>query len=236
MILKNFGALADKVKGVPKKTAVVAAAHDEHALEAVLGASADGYIDYILVGDKPKILEMAGKMGWSVPADAIVDVAEEAAAAEKAVAIIREGRGGFLMKGHLDTPTMMRAVINRETGIRTGSDISHFAIFEVPVYHKLVSCSDGGMIPYPDFEQKKAILHNALWLLRALGYDEPKVGVLASSEVVNKRLPETEDGAALKALGEKGEFGPCVIEGPISYDLAFSREAAEIKGYSSPVW
>jgi phosphate butyryltransferase len=235
MVLKNFDGLVRKVRDLPRKTAVVAAAHDEHTLESVLRASREGLIDYILVGSKPRILEICVKLGETVPADAIVDVPDPVEAAEKAVGIIRQGGGGFLIKGALETAVMMRAVINKETGIRKKNDMSHVAFFEVPVYHKLVACSDGGMIPYPDFEQKKTILHNALWLLRGLGYDRPRVAVLAASETVNRRMPETVDGAALKELGEKGVFGDCLIEGPISYDLAFSKEAAAIKGYSSPV-
>jgi len=235
MVLKNFGELAAKVRGASKQRAVVAAAHDEHALEAVLKARREGFIDYLLVGKKQAIRDIGAALGADIPDAVIVDAADEVEAADKAVALIREGRGDFLMKGRLETATIMRAVIHKDTGIRRESDMSHVAIFEVPVYHKLIACSDGGMIPYPDLEQKKAILKNALWLLRALGYDEPKVGVLAASETVNKRMPETADGAALKELGAQGAFGPCVIEGPISYDLAFDKEAAAIKGFKSPV-
>ncbi|MDR2786461.1 MAG: bifunctional enoyl-CoA hydratase/phosphate acetyltransferase [Treponema sp.] len=235
MVLNNFESLAAKVRGIPKRRAVVAAAADEHTLEAVIRASREGFIDYILVGNKSGILDIGKKLGNPIPAGAIVDAAEETEAAEKAVALIRQGRGDFLMKGKLETAALMRAVINKDTGIRKENDMSHMAIFEIPAYHKIIFVTDGGMIPYPDFNQKKTILKNALWLLRALGYDNPKVAVLAASETINKRMPETADAAALKELGEKGEFGGCVIEGPISFDLAFSKEAAAIKGYASPV-
>lgn len=235
MILNNFDSLTAKVRWIPKRTAVVAAAQDEHTLEAVIRASREGFIDYILVGNKSGILDMGKKLGEPIPGDAIVDVAEEAEAAEKAVALIRQGQGDFLMKGKLETAALMRAVISKDRGIRKENDMSHVAIFEIPVYHKLIFVSDGGMIPYPDLNQKKTILKNALWLLRALDYDNPKTAVLAATETINKRMPETADAAALKELGEKGEFGGGVIEGPVSFDLAFSKEAAAIKGYSSPV-
>ncbi|MDR2103566.1 MAG: phosphate butyryltransferase [Treponema sp.] len=235
MVLHTFNDLKMRVKELAKKTAVVAAAQDEHTLEAVLEASREGYIDYLLVGDRAEIHKTGAKLNTALPDGLIVDAASEADAAEKAVALIRQGKGSFLMKGKLETAVLMRAVINKESGIRKESDMSHVALFELPAYHKIIFATDGGMIPYPDFNQKRVILKNALWLLRALGYDKPKAAVLAASETVNKRMPETADALSLKELGEKGEFGSCIIEGPISLDLAFSTEAAAIKGYASPV-
>lgn len=213
----------------------MAAAGNAEVLEAVFRASREGYIDYILVGDQTKIVEICGQMGETLPPDMVVDTDDEIQAAEKAVALIRQGKGDFLIKGMIETATLMRAVINRDTGIRRESDMSHVAIFEVSVYPKLIFATDGGMIPYPSLEQKITILKNALTLLRALGYDKPKVAVLAATETVNKRMPETADGLALKEMAERGEFGDCIVEGPISYDLALSKEAAGIKGYTSPV-
>jgi phosphate butyryltransferase len=235
VVLNNFDCLAASLRGIPRRKAVVAAAQDEHTLEAVTRAAREGFIDYILVGNKAGILDMGKKLGAAIPADAVVDAPDETEAAEKAVALIRQGRGDFLMKGKLETAVLMRAVVNKDRGIRGEGDMSHVAIFELPVYHKLIFITDGGMIPYPSLDQKKTILRNALGLLGVLGYDKPKAAVLAATETVNKRMPETADAAALKELGGKGEFGGCLIEGPVSLDLAFSREAAAIKGYSSPV-
>jgi phosphate butyryltransferase len=235
MVLHSFADLAGKVRNIAKKTAVVAAAHDEHALEAVLDASREGCVDYLLVGDREKIHEIAAKLRYNVADNAIIDAVSEIDAAEKAVALIREEKGDFLMKGKLETAVLMRAVINKETGIRKESIMSHVAFFEVPAYHKLLGATDGGMIPYPTLEQKSSIIKNAVGLFRTLGYERPKIAVLAASETVNERMPETGDARALKESGEKGELGDCFVEGPISLDLTLSKESAAIKGYTSPV-
>jgi phosphate butyryltransferase len=235
MVLHTFNDLTARVKNLAKKTAVVAAAHDEHALEAVLMASKEGYIDYLLVGNKEKIYEIATHLKFTIRSSTIVEAASETDAAEKAVALIREGKGDFLMKGKLETATLMRAVINKETGIRKESAMSHVAFFELPVYSKLLGVTDGGMIPYPTLEQKILIIKNAVELFKTLGYERPKIAVLAASETVNERMPETGDALALKEYGAKGELGDCFVEGPISLDLTLSKESAAIKGYESPV-
>jgi phosphate butyryltransferase len=234
-VLHSFNDLTAKVKNITKKTAVVAAAHDEHALLAVLEASREGYIDYLLVGNRAKIHEIAAMLNSKVADNTIIDAASDTEAAEKAVALIREGKGNFLMKGKLETATLMRAVINKETGIRKESVMSHVAFFEVPAYHKLLASTDGGMIPYPTLEQKAVIIKNAVALFKTLGYERPKIAVLAASETVNERMPETADAASLKESCAKGELGDCVVEGPISLDLTLSAESAAIKGYASPV-
>jgi phosphate butyryltransferase len=113
--------------------------------------------------------------------------------------------------------------------------MSHVALFEVPAYHKILGITDGGMIPYPTLEQKVSIIKNAAELFKALGYERPKIAVLTASETVNERMPETGDAKALKEYGEKGEWGDCFVEGPVSLDLTLSKESAAIKGYESPV-
>jgi phosphate butyryltransferase len=235
MILKDFNSLTVMVRGIPKRTAVVAAAQDWHTLEAVIRASREGFIDYILVGNKSKILDICDKLGAAIRADAIVDAREETEAAEKAVALIRQGKAGFLIKGKLETATLMRAVINKGTGIRRENSMSHLAFFELSMYPKLLGVTDGGMIPYPTFEQKETIIKNAAGLFKTLGYKTPKIAVLAASETVNERMPETEDAKMLKERCKKGELGDCFVEGPVSLDLALSRESAAIKGYESPI-
>lgn len=235
MILKNFDGLTEIVRGIPGRTAVVAAAHDEHTLEAVLTASQKVCIDYLLVGNRKKIHEIAAKLHSTVADSTIFDAVSETVAAEKAVSLIREGKGDFLMKGKMETAILMRAVINRETGIRRENTMSHVALFEVPAYCKLLGVTDGGMIPYPTLEQKASIIKNASGVFKTLGYERPKIAVLAASETVNERMPETGDAKTLKGYCEKGEFGDCFVEGPISLDLALSKESAAIKGYESPV-
>jgi phosphate butyryltransferase len=235
VVLNNFDGLEAMVRGVPKRKAVVAAAQDGHTLEAVIRASQEGVIDHILVGNRRGILAVCEKLGAAVQADAIVDAEGETDAAEKAVALIRRGEGDFLMKGKLETAVLMRAVINKEAGIRGDSAMSHVAFFELPVYPKLLAVTDGGMIPYPTFDQKEIIIKNAAGLFQTLGYRTPKIAVLAASETVNERMPETGDAKTLKERGGRGELGDCFVEGPVSLDLALSGESAAIKGYESPI-
>jgi phosphate butyryltransferase len=235
MELQNFNGLAARAGGIEKKTAVVAAAHDGHTLGAVLQAVKEGYLDCLLVGNRKMIIQTAAGLGFTLPHDTVIDAATDTEAAEKAVALIRERNGGILVKGKLETATLMRAVVNKETGIRGENTMSHIALFEAPAYPKLLGVTDGGMIPYPSLEQKKAIIKNAARFFRTLGYKRPKIAVLAASETVNERMPETGEAQALKECCERKELGDCYVEGPVSLDLALSREAAVLKGYESPI-
>ena len=139
------------------------------------------------------------------------------------------------MKGKIQTSDLLRAVVNKEKGLRTGSVMSHLVIHELPTYHKLLAVTDGGMMMYPNVDEKKQIIENAVNTLIAMGYDEPKVAVLAAVETVNPKMPESVDAGILKEMNQRGEIKNCMVEGPISYDLTMSKESAEIKGFNSPV-
>ena len=212
----------------------VAAAGDAHTIEAVLRARAEGIVTPILVGDKAVIDQVLAELGEHIPAEDIHDEPDLAEAARKAVALVRAGEADFLMKGKLDTSVLLKAVVNKETGLGKGGVMSHFTAFEIPTYHKLLMPVDGGMVTYPTLEQKKAIIENTVGALRAMGYDCPKVGVLACVEKLNPKMPETVEGDALKQMNQRGELTGCVVEGPISYDCAVSREIAAFKGFESP--
>jgi len=235
MVISGFPALRDKLHDLPPKTAVVAAAHDEHTLQAVFAARRDGLIRPILVGRKEEILSIACRLGEEADPSQVVDAGEDPDCAAKSVELIRSGEGSMLIKGMLPTGTLLKAVVNRETGIRASEVMSHVAILDVPSYHKLLYVTDGGMVVAPDLEQKRHILRNTLDFCRFLGYDCPKAAALCAVETVNPAMPETADAAALKAEGERGDFGPCLVEGPIALDLATDSEAARVKGYHSPV-
>lgn len=236
MVVKNFDELISKVKGYPQaKRMVVAAAGEEHTLEAALHARKEGIVTPVLVGDKAKIVEILGKLGETVPEEDIYDVPDVVEAAEKSVALIREGKGDFLMKGYLDTSVLLKAVVNKENGLGKGGVMSHFTMFEIPGAEKILVAVDGGMVTYPTLEQKKAIIENTVGVLHAFGYENPKVGVLACVEKINPKMPETVEADALKQMNLNGELTGCVVEGPISYDCAMSKEVAELKGFKSEV-
>ena len=236
MMFKSFKELIEKVQndGSKKVVAVVSAA-DEHTLEAVFEARKDNIVEPILIGNKLKIKEILDKLKVQLDDDAIIEAEDDAAAAAKAVELIHESKADFIMKGKIQTADLLKAVVNKEKGLRTGSVMSHVAIYEVPTYHKLLAITDGGMMLYPNVDEKKQILENAVNAFLAMGYEEPKVAVLAAVENVNPKMPETVDADILKKMNEAGEIKNCIVEGPISYDLSMSKESAELKGYSSPV-
>lgn len=235
MVISGFQELKTKLHDLPVKQAVVAAAHDEHTLQAVFTARRDGFIRPILVGEREEICSIARRLGEELEEDQVIQASGEQACAEQSVALIREGRGELLIKGMLQTGTMLKAVVSKEKGIRRSQVMSHVAILDVPSYHKLLFITDGGMVVAPDLEQKRHILKNAVEFCHFLGYERPKAAALCAVETVTASMPETEDAARLKEEGARGDFGPCEVEGPISLDLATDREAARTKHYESPV-
>ena len=235
MVISSFSALKSRLQHLSPREAVVAAAHDEHTLQAVFSARRDGLIRPILVGRRNEIRSIARSLGEELSPEQIVDAQDNLECAARSVALIREGKGDILIKGMLQTGTLLKAVVHRETGIRASQVMSHVAILDVPRYHKLLFITDGGMVVAPNLEQKGHILKNAVDFCRFLGYERPKAAALCAVETVNPAMPETGDALSLKEAGERGEFGPCIVEGPISLDLATDREAALVKGYHSPV-
>lgn len=236
MEYKSFDDLIKKVQNLDsmKKVAVVSA-QDEHTLEAVFKAKKDNIVEPILIGNKKKIIEILSRLHESVLEESIINVESDSEAAEKAVELINENKADFIMKGKIQTADLLRAVVNKENGLRTGKVMSHIVIHEIPTYHKLLAVTDGGMMMYPSLDEKKQILENAVSTFLALGYENPKVAVLAAVETVNPKMQESVDADMLKKLNIKGEIKNCIVEGPISYDLTMSKESASIKGFVSPV-
>lgn len=235
MVYRSFEELIQAAKSRPQMARMaVAAAGDSHTIQAVLRARKERIAAPILVGDRNRILQILKELEETVPEKDIYNEPDAAKAAEKAVMLIRSGEADFLMKGKLDTAVLLREVVNGEHGLGKGSVMSHFTIFEVPTYHKLLVPVDGGMVTYPTLTQKKAIIENTVGTLRDIGYDCPKVGVLACVEKLNPKMPETVEANALKEMNCRGEISDCIVEGPISYDCAISREVAEEKDFHSP--
>jgi phosphate butyryltransferase len=236
MELKNFQELIAKVQNNDsKKRVAVAAAHDEHTLEAVFRAAKDKLVEPVLIGDKEKIKKILKNLNVEFDEDSIISTNSDQEAAEKTVELINENKADFIMKGKLQTADLLKAVVNKEKGLRTGKVMSHVAILEVPTYHKLISITDGGMMMYPDLEEKKQIIENAVDVFLSMGYECPKVAVLAAVETVNPKMPETVDADLLKKMNQDGVIKNCLVEGPISVDLTLNKESAEIKGFNSPV-
>jgi len=231
---KNFYELNDHIPA-GAGTLVVASAHDKFTLEAVFTAAREYDIRYILVGDRDKIISLSSETGYSIDDAYIVDGYDDIDCADKAVSLLKEGAGDALMKGLIDTGVLLRAVLNKNSGIRGSGTLSHLAILETPGYHKLIGITDGGMIPDPAFDQKVDIVINAVNYFNRIGYECPKVAALCASEMVNPKIQETVDAEMLQKMCQKGGLGKCLLEGPLSFDLAVSKESAVKKEFSSEI-
>ena len=217
-MIKNFEQLKEMLKAMPvKRKVAVVPAQDEHTLEAISHAYRDGMVEPVLIGDEPKIREILAQIGTDADKMTIIHVEDPTEAIQ--------------MKGKTETGALMKVLVNRERGIRKNDTMSLLAFMESPNYHKVFAITDVGLLTYPSKDQKKAAIQNAVEAFHALGVEQPKVAILAAVEKVNPKMKETVEAAEIKEEGVEG----CIIEGPISYDLAMDPASAPIKGYVSPV-
>lgn len=231
-MIKNFEQLKEMLKAMPvKRRVAVVPAQDEHTLEAISHAYKDGMVEPVLIGDEPKIREILARIGTDADKMTIIHVEDPTEAIQKAADMARDGEVDCIMKGKTETGALMKVLVNRERGIRKNDTMSLLAFMESPNYHKVFAITDVGLLTYPSKEQKKAAIENAVEAFHALGVEEPKVAILAAVEKVNPKMKETVEAAEIKEEGVPG----CIIEGPISYDLAMDPASAPIKGYVSPV-
>jgi len=233
MSFKHFDALKKRVQGKRVKSIAVAAAEDAHALASLKDLLVQIKVRYFLVGNREQIKQICQDIAFDVEERWIVDAVDEVASAAKAVALVVEGKADIRMRGKLHTAILLKAVLHKETGIQTGGLISHLAVLECPSYHKLMFLTDAVSNPTLDLDEKRAMLENTVSFMHQLGYERPNVAALAAVETVSDRMPETLDAAELAKQNWDGEITGCYVEGPISFDLAVSRQAAAIKGFSS---
>jgi phosphate butyryltransferase len=230
--LSELNELARKSK---KKRLAVAVAHDEHCLEAICAVNNMGLVEAILVGNEKKIKDIASKLSLDLGSMKIIHEEVDANAVRIAVRMVRDRQADILMKGNVSTAVFLRGVLDKETGLRKGEVLSHFALFELPTYHKLLGLTDAAMIPAPDFKTKVALTVNAVEFMNRLGYPKPKVAVLAAVEMVNEAMPATMDAALLSKMSQRGQIRNCIIDGPLAYDNAVSAASAKHKGIVSEV-
>lgn len=231
---RDFDALVEAVKKTASKRVVaVAAAEDPSIIEAVLYAKRQQIADPILVGDVIQIKKALEEMGLS-PSDFDIVAAGKDGPGQTAVDLVRSGDANFLMKGGMETRDMLRPVVSRDNDLGTGRTMSHLAVNKLPEYHKLIANTDGGMCLYPTLEEKKHIIENAAAAFRAMGYENPKIAVLACIETVNPKIIETVEAAKLEEMNKNGEIKGCTVIGPMSYDVAMSAEIAHHKGIDCP--
>lgn len=235
-MLKSFEQLKEMLAGhAVKRRLGVVAAQDEHTLEAVLMAAKEGLVFPVLLGDAQEIKKLLEYFQCSEDMVEIINIESPEECALKAADMVKEGKLDCIMKGKLETGAIMKVLVNKEHGIRKSDTMSLISFIESPYYHKIMAITDVGLLMHPNLDQKKAMIENARDAFLALGVENPKVAVLAAVEKVNPKMPETIDGDELKKMNKNGTLLGCAVEGPISYDLAVDKEAAEVKGYNSEV-
>ncbi|MCW9131360.1 MULTISPECIES: phosphate butyryltransferase [Bacillus cereus group] len=228
--------LIDQAAGQPKKTVAVAVAEDHEVIEAVAKAIKLQLAQFRLYGNQEKIMGMLQEHGLQTSEHIEVIAAESSAeAAELSVKAVRNGEADVLMKGNIPTANILKAVLNKEWGLRKGSVLSHVAAFEVPNYNRLIFVTDAAMNIAPDVTQKAAITQNTVEVARAIGIELPKVAPIAAVEVVNPAMQATIDAAMLTQMNRRGQIKNCIVDGPLALDNAVSQIAAEHKGIVSDV-
>jgi phosphate butyryltransferase len=213
----------------------IAAAHDPDVIEAMRKARDIGLAEGYYVGNAHKILELARSVDLQIPNSRLIHEPDDATAARKAIALVREGTANLLMKGKISTATLARAVLDRESGLRTGRLLSQVIIFQVPGFDRLMLMSDAAINIAPTLEQKAEICRNAIEVAHAIGIPQPNVALLCALELVNPEMPATVDAAALTVMNRRGQIKGAYLEGPIALDAPLSRFAAERKGIDSPI-
>jgi phosphotransacetylase len=219
-----------------RKRAALVAAHEPHVLESSILARKDGLIDPVLIGNAEAIVNLLGEAGENAGDYRIIDATDTAASVRAACGLIRAGEADFLIKGILDTGELMGGLLDKEAGIRKpDSIVCPVALLQSALYPKVFALADVGITLYPTLEQKVKILNNCVWMMQRIGVAEPKVALLGAVERVNPKMPDTVQADAIKQMWQAGEITGCIVEGPISFDLAIDKAAAPIKGYESPV-
>lgn len=227
---KNFSELLSRLSECEKKVLSVACAQDKAVLESVKEAHEQGIVNAILVGDEAKIRAIAAEIGMNADDFKIINEPDDAVAPLTAVKLVHDGEADMYMKGLLPTKNFLKSVLNKEVGLRTGKPLSHVAVFEIPGIERLLFFSDVAFIPYPNLEDKKAIIGYDVDVANACGVTNPRVAPLAAVEVVNPKMQATVDAEELRKANEAGEIEGCIIDGPLSLDIALYEDAAIEKG------
>jgi len=231
----KYERLLERCRGLAPIPTAVAYPCEETALAAAIDAATQGLIVPILVGPAATIAEIAKAKAIDLCSVQIVNVAGSHASAAKAVELVRQGKAELLMKGSLHSDELLGAVLAKETGLRTSRRLSHVFLMDVPTYHKVLIVTDAAINIAPALEDKMDICQNAIDLARTFGVEQPKIAILAAVETVNPKMPATIDAAALCKMAERGQIKGGILDGPLAFDNAISRDAATMKGIASEV-
>jgi phosphate butyryltransferase len=234
-MIKTLNELIEMAKAKTTRRVAVAAAADMPVLKAIKDAMNEGIVIPILIGEEAKIREMASQIDLSLENIEIVDEANAGRAAQIAVKKVRDGEADILMKGLVSSGSYLKAILDKENGLRSGDTLSHLAFFETPYYHKLIAVSDAAMNVEPEFKDKVAMIQNAVTAFHKLGISKPKIAVIGAVESVNYKMEPSTHAALITMMNKRNQIKGCIIDGPLALDNAVSKEAAEHKGIDSPV-
>ncbi len=233
--MRDFQEVIKFAKERGPKTISVACSQDKEVLMAVEMARKEGIAKAILVGDMEKTKKIAQEINIDLNNYELIEEPDLALASRKAVELVSSGKAHMVMKGLVDTSIILKAVLDKEIGLRTGSVLSHVAVFDLKAYDRLFFVTDAAMNLAPDLKTKKQIIENACQIAHALDINEPKVAVLCAKEKVNPKMPDTVDAKELEEMNKRGELTECIVGGPFALDNAVSLEAAKHKGIDHPV-
>lgn len=233
-MIRSFKEILERVKRNEHKKMAIAVAHDELVLESAKEAYKEGIVEPILIGNKEKIIKICKKIDFGVNDLEVIDEDDNNRAAMKAVELVSKGKAHILMKGFLDTAAILKAVLNKEIGLRTGRLMSHVGVFEIQSLNRLLFITDAAFNLYPDIKAKIDILNNAVSVCHAVGIENPRVASICAVEIVNPDMPATIDAAVLSKMNERGQIRGCIVDGPLALDNAVSEEAATHKNIKSP--
>jgi phosphate butyryltransferase len=222
-------------KSTATRRLVLTVSDDPNSLGAVMSAHRQGVIEAILLGDQEKIMKVAADCNIDINGVKLIHETDKLKCVRLAVSLVHNRQAEILMKGNIKTPDLLRGVLNKEWGLRTGSLLSHIAFFEVPTYHKLIAITDVAMNIAPTLKDKIGIVENAVTFLHKLGIREPKVAVLGAIEMVDEKMTATLDAALLSKMNQRDQIRGCIIDGPLAFDNAVSAESALHKGIRSEV-
>lgn len=231
--LSDLQTLIEKNK--VKKKLALAVSQDDHSLDAVYNAYQAGVIEPILIGSRPETEKIIDEKGYDFSNATFIHEADPVKAVELAVRMVHDHKADILMKGKVATPVLLKGVLNKEWGLRTGSLLSHFALFEVDTYHKLIAVTDVAMNIAPNLKDKIGIVNNSVGYMNKMGIPKPKVAVLGAIEMVNESMQATLDAALLSKMNQRDQIKNCIIDGPLAFDNAVSFESAKHKGIRSEV-
>ncbi len=234
-MFRNLNEMVEAARSYGPVHIAVAAGHSAECVAALKRARELNLAEGIFVGDARKIWSLADNIGFELPAHQVLDEPDDGKAAQLAVKMVRDGNATLLMKGKISTAHLIRAVLDRETGLRTGRLLSQVIVFQVPGFSRLMLMTDAAINIAPTLAQKAELCRNAIEVAHAIGIEKPNLAVLCALEQVNAEMPATVDAAALVAMNRRNQISGAFLDGPVALDAPLSRFAAECKGIDSPI-